>query len=161
MPTLLAESPVTTTGLWGVLGVLAAGIAAALVSWASRKWGSKEPDEPSEKVAANIASREILTWFEEHTLKPMRADLVAMEKRADKLQGQLDKSEDALAEARSTVRELRAQIVFMEQRLTAKQEQIAILLKQLGDRYDLPDRSGTEPEHTAGIRRDPSGTEGH
>jgi len=162
---LLAESPVTTSGIWGVVGVIAAGVLALLADWTRKRfgWGAKtEPPEPSEKVAANAASREILTWADEHVIQPMRRQLHEMGDRVDALQGQLDRREDELGEARATIRELRQQLAFMEQQLTDRQGQITVLLQQLGDRYGAArhDRPGQGSGPAPGVRPDAGSPEG-
>lgn len=146
---LAAESPVTTTGIWGVVGVVAAGLLALLTDWVRKRYGwgtKKDSDEPSEKIAADTASRELLIWIEDHTLKPMRRDLIRMTERADKLQSLIDARQLELAEARAIISELRTQIVFMEQQLAARLAQIGVLLEQLGDRHDGPKRPRQRPD---------------
>jgi septal ring factor EnvC (AmiA/AmiB activator) len=136
---LLAEdSAVTTTGLWGVLGVVAAGLLALAGDWARRRWSSRAEAAPSEKIAADAASRELLTWMDHHVVAPMRKQLHDMGERLDAAQRHLDARDRDLAEARATIRELRQQLTFMERQLTERQGQIALLLRQLGDRHDEP-----------------------
>jgi septal ring factor EnvC (AmiA/AmiB activator) len=135
---LADDSAVTTTGLWGVLGVVAAGLLALLGDWARRRWSARSDPDPSEKVAADAASREILTWMDSHVVAPMRKQLHEMGERLDAAQRQLDARDRDLADARATIGELRQQLTFMERQLTERAGQIALLLRQLGDRHDQP-----------------------
>lgn len=148
---LAAETSAATVGFWTVVGLIVTGLLGFVGDWTRKRYGwgpAKEGlPESSEKVAADTAARELLTWIEEHTLKPMRRDLARMAERADRLQVLIDKRQSELAEARATIRELRAQILFMEGQLTVRQEQIAVLLLQLGAshvRTERPDQPGPD-----------------
>jgi uncharacterized coiled-coil protein SlyX len=136
---LLAEdSPVATTGLWGVVGVLVVGLLALLNDWLRRRQapGKSDGEMPSEHVAADAASREILQWVEQYAITPVRQRLDYALAKADELQAMLDERDEQLAEARSTIRELRQQLAFLDQQLTERQGQITLLLQQLGASHD-------------------------
>jgi septal ring factor EnvC (AmiA/AmiB activator) len=153
---LADDSTITTTGLWGVVGVIAAGLLGLAGDYLRRRWGASkrdgeaEPRPSSEKVAADAASREILTWTEQHIIAPMRIQLAEITARLDQAQATINSNERDLAEARATIRELRQRLTALEQQLTERQGQITLLLRQLGDRHEQPERTAEPPEPSAG-----------
>ena len=116
---------------WGFLGVVASTIGAISLAFVARK--RHKDDDPSEKVAANTASQEILDWVEEHVIDPIRDHEHHLEEQLKELQGRLKDRDAQLLDASRSNIDLRSRLEASEARLLECESQVRVLVTQLAN----------------------------